>query len=99
MALYGGSIPVEVRPGDKPTVVTVVCPNDFAHARLMQALNSIVPEAGQYTVPASVIAESHYITTEPYCGAPVVLADEIPADDDEGAPAEPPRTMPGEVGN
>lgn len=50
MALYGGSIPIEVKPGDKPVVVTVVCPNAYSHQRLMQALNSIVPEAASVPV-------------------------------------------------
>lgn len=97
MALYGGSIPVEVKPGDKPVVVTVVCPNKFAHARLMQALNNIVPDAGSWDEEGNTAAPVREDYGNPV--TPVVLADEVPADDDEGGPAEPPRTLPGEVGN
>ena len=47
MALYGSSIPLD--PGG--FVVTVICPNVYSHARLMQALNNIVPEAGDPPPP------------------------------------------------
>lgn len=43
MALYGSSIPLD----SGETVVTVICPNAYSHSRLMQALNNIVPEAGE----------------------------------------------------
>lgn len=44
MALYGSSVPIEDLPG--AMVVTVICPNAYSHQRLMQALLSIVPDAG-----------------------------------------------------
>jgi len=50
MALHGSSVPLD----DGGFVVTVICPNNYSHARLMQALNGIVPEAGEPT-PAIVI--------------------------------------------
>lgn len=47
MALYGSSIPLD----DGSFVVTTICPNAFSHQRLMQALNNIVPEAGDPPPP------------------------------------------------
>jgi hypothetical protein len=45
MALYGSSVPIEgLTTG--AMVVTVICPNAYSHQRLMQALLSIVPDAG-----------------------------------------------------
>lgn len=93
-SLHGSSIPLDAG----GFVVTVVCPNAYSHQRLMQALNSIVPDAGQWPSDEGNTAAP---VREDYGNpvTPVVLADEVPADDDEGAPAEPPRTLPGEVGN
>lgn len=45
MALHGSSFPLD----DGSFVVTTVCPNAFAHQRLMQAINGIVPDAGEPT--------------------------------------------------
>ena len=43
MALpYGSSFPLP----DGSFVVTMVCPNEYSHSRLMQAVNTIVPDAG-----------------------------------------------------
>lgn len=42
MALHGSSFPLD----DGSFVTTVHCPNAFAHQRLMQAINNIVPDAG-----------------------------------------------------
>lgn len=78
MALYGSSVPHD----NGGFVVTVICPNAYSHARLMQALNTIVPEAGD---------EAIVVPVEPAPPIPEVLADEIPADDDESTLGEPPR--------
>lgn len=43
--IHGSSIPLD----DGGFVVTVVCPNKFSYQRLIQALNTIVPEAGEPT--------------------------------------------------
>lgn len=52
-SLHGSSIPLD-RGG---FVVTVVCPNEGSHARLMQALQNIVPAAFEPTpVPNSYLA-------------------------------------------
>lgn len=45
MALYGSSIPLDAMVAGG-FVVTVVCPNAYSHQRLMQALQNIVPDAG-----------------------------------------------------
>lgn len=45
MALFGSSVPLS----NGGHVVTVICPNRYSHGRLMQALNEIVPEAGDPT--------------------------------------------------
>jgi hypothetical protein len=42
---HGSSFPLD----DGTFVVTIHCPNKFAHQRLMQAINGIVPEAGEPT--------------------------------------------------
>lgn len=41
--IYGSSFPLDAG----GVIVTVHCPNEFAHKRLMQAINGIVPEAGE----------------------------------------------------
>lgn len=41
--IYGSSFPLDAG----GVIVTVHCPNEFAHRRLMQAINGIVPEAGE----------------------------------------------------
>jgi hypothetical protein len=45
MALHGSSFPDD----HGGFVVTVLCPNAFAHQRLMQAISNIVPDAGEPT--------------------------------------------------
>lgn len=47
MALRGSSFPLD----DGSFVTTVHCPNAFAHQRLMQAINNIVPDAGDPPPP------------------------------------------------
>lgn len=96
MALYGSAFPVDVKPGDKPVVVTVICPNEYAHQRLMQALNNIVPEAGDATVydPSYVHHDAVMAQHEgPVAAALRELAEAN--DDDLGAPDEPPRCKTG----
>lgn len=83
MALYGSSIPLD----SGATVVTVICPNAYSHARLMQALNTIVPDAGAATNVAQP-ATHHAIEV------PMPAFDTL-QDDDEGAPGEPPRCRTG----
>lgn len=42
MSLHGSSVPLD----SGGFAVLVICPNTYSHQRLMQALNNIVPEAG-----------------------------------------------------
>lgn len=79
MALYGSSVPLD----SGGFAVTVVCPNAYSHTRLMQLLNTIVPEAAD--VEALVVPVA--IPPAP----PEVVAEEVPADDDESTLGEPPR--------
>ena len=73
MALYGSTIPTD----HGEFVVTVVCPNAYSHQRLMQAINSIVPDAGE---PEA----AHHATEAPM---PPHLAERLDGkDDDEGTP-------------
>jgi hypothetical protein len=51
VALYGSTIPLDAG----GFVVTVVCPNRYSKEKLMQSLNSIVPEAGQ---PETLVVDS-----------------------------------------
>jgi hypothetical protein len=44
-SLHGSSVPLD----SGGYVVTVVCPNAYSHMRLMQALQNIVPDAGEPT--------------------------------------------------
>ena len=50
MALYGSTIPLDAG----GFVVTVVCPNAYSRDRLMQAMNTIVPDAGH---PETLVVE------------------------------------------
>ncbi len=43
MPLHGSTIPTD----HGEYVTTVICPNHYSHQRLMQALQSIVPEAAE----------------------------------------------------
>lgn len=52
MPLHGSTIPTD----HGEFVTTVICPNAFAHQKLMQALQSIVPEAGAPTPHHAVTA-------------------------------------------
>lgn len=57
--IVGGSIPIPVE--DRVTLVGT--PNAFAHQRLMQAINGIVPEAGEsVSVPATTDDSSRTYT-------------------------------------
>jgi hypothetical protein len=49
MSLVGSSLPLD----QGGFVVTVICPNQYSHARLMQVLSEIVPEAGEPKVVQS----------------------------------------------
>lgn len=81
MALFGTSVPLhELRPEERPVATLVICPNQFSHARLMQALNNIVPEA------AAVSCDGHG-NTPPHADyghpiTPSVLAEEVFAPDE-----------------
>jgi hypothetical protein len=78
MALYGSSVPIEgLTTG--AMVVTVICPNTYSHQRLMQALLSIVPDAGE---PNPREAELLYMASEANRAAYSVRDPE--RDDDEG---------------
>ena len=73
MALHGSTVPTD----HGEFVVTVVCPNAYSHQRLMQAINSIVPDAGE---PEA----AHHATEAPM---PPHLAERLDGqDDDEGTP-------------
>jgi hypothetical protein len=56
MALHGSSFPDD----HGGFVVTVHCPNAFAHQRLMQAINNIVPDAGEPTPQPVTSPERDY---------------------------------------
>lgn len=70
MALHGSSVPLD----HGGFVVTVVCPNSYSYQRLMQALQNIVPDAGEPVVAfaAPDPARPLHVFRDPEC------------DDDEG---------------
>jgi hypothetical protein len=45
MALHGSSVPLD----HGGFAVLVICPNQYSYWRLMQAINGIVPDAGEPT--------------------------------------------------
>ena len=62
-SLHGSSIPLDAG----GFVVTVVCPNAYSHSRLMQALNAIVPDAGE-PLPIPPLPEDRSAAATPSTG-------------------------------
>lgn len=75
LTLQGSSVPLD----HGGFVVTVVCPNHYSHQRLMQALLSIVPDAGEPSAVSPAMADARAVT-------PTLRDPE--QDDDEGLPAD-----------
>lgn len=73
MALYGSSIP-----NGSGYIVTVICPNQFSHARLMQALNNIVPEAAAVSCDGQGNTPPHADYGHPITPEEVFAPDEPP---------------------
>jgi hypothetical protein len=62
MALHGSTVPLD----HGGFAVMVICPNQYSYWRLMQALNGIVPDAGEPTPqPTSATVNAYIAGFEP----------------------------------
>lgn len=57
-SLSGSSVPLDTG----GFVVTVICPNAYSHQRLMQALQNIVPDAGDPPPQPTTREQSAYMS-------------------------------------